>query len=125
MDNNLITKAKNYFILGRMAEKINMLAESAANYFKALSAVNDCMLGKFGLKPRDYVERFNMLKKNIPLFYEITDKLFITYRRTYSEDLSREEAANLRNNVMEAFKNAGINPPTDKEVEEYTKKLLK
>ena len=68
MDNNLITKAKNYFILGRMAEKINMLAESAVNYFKALSAVNDCMLGKFGLKPRDYVERFNMLKKNIIFF---------------------------------------------------------
>jgi len=33
MDNNLITKAKNYFILGRMAEKINMLAESASNYY--------------------------------------------------------------------------------------------
>ena len=125
MNNNLITKAKNYFILGRMAEKINMLAESASNYFKALSAVNDYMLGSFGLKPRDHVERFNMLKKSIPLFYEITDKLFTTYRRTYSEDLNMEELVNLRSNVMEAFKNAGINPPTDKEVEEYAKKLLK
>ena len=74
---NFAKKAENYFILAKIAEKVGMLSEAAANYFKALSAIDDFMLEKIGLKAKDHSERFLMLKKNFPELYLITDKLFL------------------------------------------------
>lgn len=127
MEENLKNKAKNYFILGVIAENLNMPSESATNFFKALFAVDDvALLEKINDKPKDHTERFNMLKENIPELYNITDRLFSTYRRTYTQDLEKEEVNLVKKRIMEAFKNAKISIPTNKEVkakfEELTKK---
>ena len=117
MENNLKNKAKNYFILGIIAENLNMPSESATNFFKSLFAVDDsALLEKINYKPKDHSDRFNMLKKNLPELYDITDRLFSIYRRTYIQDLEKEETNLVKKRVMEAFKNAKIPIPTDEEV---------
>ena len=118
-------KARNFFILGKVAEKLGMISESASNYFKALSGVNDFMLKKINLTAKNHGDRFSLLKQHYPKLYEITDKLFTAYRRTYSEELEKEELIRLRKNIEEAFKHAVISTPTDKEIEERTKEISK
>lgn len=126
MVENLKNKAKNYFILGIIAENLNMEAEAATNFFKALFAVDDvALLEKINDKPKDHTERFNMLKENIPELYTITDRLFSTYRRTYTQDLEKEEVKLVKKRIMEAFTNAKISIPTDEEIKTRFKEFIK
>lgn len=125
MEENLKEKAKNYFILGAIAESLNMNAESASNFFKALFAIDDFDLLKFGDKPKDHTERFNMLKIKSPKLYLLTDRLFSTYRRTYTQELRKEELQLVKERVKEAFENAGIEIPADKEVREKLAEIIK
>ena len=126
MTDYLSVKAKNYFILGVIAETLDMPSEAATNFFKALFAVDDMAIKqKTGNKPKDHTERFNMLKTNLPELYTITDRLFSSYRRTYTQDLEKEETDLVKNRVMEAFKNAKIPIPTDEEVKNKFKESIK
>lgn len=122
---NLDRKARNYFILARIAEKTRMNSESAANYFKALTAINDFMLEKIGLKAKDHSERFFLLKQKFPELYTISDKMFLVYRRTYTGEINEKEVKLLRENVENAFKNAGIKIPSDEELKEQIKRVSK
>lgn len=125
MEEDLKNKAKNYFILGIIAENLKMSSESATNFFKALFAVDDlALLEKINDKPKDHTERFNMLRENIPELYTITDRLFSIYRRTYTQDLEKEETNLVKKRVMEAFKNAKISVPTNEEVKTKFKELI-
>jgi len=119
----LSQKARNYFILAKIAGQLGMNSEAAANYFKALSAVNDQILDSIGLKAKDHSERFSMLKQNFPYFYELTDRLFSVYRRTYTGEIKEEEVILLRKNIEEAFRNAKIPLPSDGEIKERIKKI--
>lgn len=124
MQELLKVKARNYFILALIAEKLGMSSEAATNLFKSLFAVDDyALLYKTGNKPKDHTERFTMLKSNLPELYEITDKLFTTYRRTYTQELRKEEVALVKKRVAEAFLNAKIPTPTDEEVKVKFKEL--
>ena len=119
-------KAKNYFLIALLAEKMGMRAESGSNYFKALFAVDDMALQeKLKHAPHDHNERFEMLKAHIPALYEITDRLFSTYRRTYTRELSNEELEIVREKVMEAFKNGAIDIPTEEEAFKRIAELAK
>ena len=122
---DLVKKAKNYFILARIAERVGMISESASNYFKAVSAVNDFMLEKKGLKAKDHSDRFSLLKQNIPELYKITDRMFTIYRRTYTSEITEIEIKALKKDVEEIFKNASLSIPSDREVEEEIKKISK
>ena len=125
MPETLKTKARNYFILGSIAEKMNMQSEAVTNFFKALFAVDDAvLLEKTGNKPKNHTERFDLLKSNFPELYTITDRLFSTYRRTYTQDLGKEEESLIKRRVMEAFVNAKISIPTDEEVKTKFKEFL-
>ena len=125
MAENLKNKAKNYFILGVIAENLNMPSEAATNFFKALFAVDDAaLLEKINNRPKDHSERFGMLKENIPELYTITDRLFGIYRRTYTQDLEKEEAKLVKKRIMEAFANAKIPAPTAEEVKAKFRELI-
>ncbi len=122
----LKTKARNYFILGSIALRLNMPSEAATNFFKALFAVDDSALyAKLKLEPKDHTERFDLLRKNSPELYSITDRMFHTYRRTYTQQLNEEEVLLVRKKVMEAFENARIAIPTDEEVKNQFEELFK
>lgn len=124
---DIIKKARNYFVLAGIAESLNMISEATSNYLKALFAVDDYSIFNITKNlPRDHSERFEMLKANLPKLYEITDKLFSVYRRTYTKEIVKEELVRVKIKVMEAFKNANIKTPTDEEIrkkfEELTRK---
>lgn len=126
MEESLRNKAKNYFILGIIAETLNMFSEAATNFFKALFAADDAaLLDLIKDKPKDHTERFNMLKTNIPELYIITDRLFSTYRRTYTQDLEADEVKLVKKRVMEVFKSAKIRIPTDEKIKEKFAELIK
>jgi hypothetical protein len=118
-------KAKNYFIAGEIEVRIGNFDVACTNYFKSLAAINDLVLSRINLFPRDHNERFEMLKENFPYFYKITSSLFLTYRKTYTKEILAEETEMLKEKLKEAFKNAKIDTPTDFEVEESIKKALK
>ncbi|MBI2668383.1 hypothetical protein HYX14_00935 [Candidatus Woesearchaeota archaeon] len=126
MPNDLKIKARNYFLLGSIALKLRMPSEAATNFFKALFAVDDSVLyDQLKLEPKDHTERFDLLRKNSPRLYSITDRMFHTYRRTYTQELNEEEVLLIRKRVMEAFEHARIVIPTDEEVKSKFEELLK
>lgn len=106
-----------------MAEKMKMYSESISNYFKSLSAINDFALEKINLKAKDHSKRFRLLEQNFPELYAIADKMFIVYRRTYTNKLNKKEVEILRQNVKKAFENAGVQIPSIEEIEDKTKKI--
>lgn len=123
---DLKEKAKNYFILGIIAETLNMPSEAATNYFKALFAIDDAILfEKSRIEPKDHTERFDLLKRNAPNLYIITDRLCNVYRRTYTQDLQIGEVKMIKTRIIEAFKNAGIAIPTDEEIKKRFEELAK
>lgn len=123
--NNLLEKARNYYISGEIAERLSNYDVACTNYFKSLAAINDFLLSKKNLFPKDHNERFDMLRENIPELYKLTASLFLTYRRTYTKEISKEETNALKEKLKEAFKNAGIDIPTNNEIEEAIKKALR
>jgi hypothetical protein len=126
MVETLKSKATNYFILGAIAESLGMFSEGATNYFKALFAIDDAAIFEaIKNKPKDHNERFTMLKSHLPILYIITDKLFSTYRRTYTKDLEKEEVKLVKKRVIEAFENAKIRIPTDEEIKKKFAELSK
>jgi len=122
---DFIKKARDYFISGVINERIKHLDVASSDYFKALAAVNDFVLSKIDLFPKNHEERFDMLKEHFPIFYKITSSLFLTYRRAYTKEITISEINLIKERVKEAFKNAGIAVPADTEVEESIKKALK
>lgn len=125
MEENLKEKARNYFIIGCIAHNMGMFSEAASNFFKALFAVDDFDLSKYGEKPKDHTERFDLLKMKSPKLYSLTDRLFSTYRRTYTQELQKEELLLVKERIIEAFRNAGIEIPTDREIKEKIAELAK
>jgi|SRR3989344_3672014 len=120
--NNLDEKAKDYFIVARISEIIRKYDVACSNYFKSLSAINDFVLSKKGIFPKDHNERFSMLKESEALLYKMTSSLFLTYRRAYTKEISKEETDMLNKKVKEAFEYAGLTVPDDSEIEKYFKK---
>ena len=126
MVENLREKAKNYFILGVIAENLNMNSESATNYLKSLFAIADSLILEIkNLKPKDHAERFNLLKLYFPKIYAITDSTFNTYRRTYTQELNKEELKIVKKRLIEAFENAKINIPTNEEIKRRFEEFIK
>jgi hypothetical protein len=90
-------------MLGLIAEKLGMPSEAASNYFKALFAADDAKIFELVKDiPKDHTERFTILRGRIPVLYDITDRLFTLYRRTYTQDLEMSEVRLVKKRVMEA-----------------------
>jgi len=119
---NLDKKAKDYFVVARISEIIGKYDVACSNYFKSLAAVNDLVLSRKGMFPKDHNERFSMLKESEALLYKITSSLFLTYRRAYTKEISREETNMLKEKVKEGFEYAGLEVPDDSEAEKHLKK---
>ena len=118
-------KAKNYFISGAINELINHLDVAASDYFKSLTAINDHILSRIDLFPKNHEERFEMLRENFPISYKLASSLFLTYRRAYTKEITLAEIQFLKEKIKEAFENAKIAIPTDDGVKEELKKALR
>ena len=122
---NFIKKSRDYYISAEFNERIKQLDVATSDYFKSLAAVNDFILSKINLFAKNHEERFSLLKENFPELYKIASSLFLTYRRAYTKEIILEEIKFLKEKIKEVFKKAGIEIPTDKEVEERIKEALK
>jgi hypothetical protein len=121
---SLANKARNYFILGAIAEQLGMPSEAASNYFKALFAADDAKILEIARDvPKDHTERFSILKARMPTLYDITDRLFTLYRRTYTQDLDMSEVRLVKKRIVEAFGYAGIAVPGDEEIRKKVEEL--
>jgi len=101
-------KAKDYFIIAEIAEKMAKFDVACTNYFKSLTAINDFILSQINFFPKDHHERFEMLKEKHPFLYKITSSLFLTYRRAYTHEINKDETLALKNKIKEAFQYAKI-----------------
>lgn len=116
-------KAKDYYEIALIAYKLQKYDVACTNYFKALSAINDNLLAEKGMQAKDHNSRFNLLKENFPQFYELTSKLFLTYRKTYTNNVDKEDALFLQTKLKEAFHNAKIKLPENDFIKGNSKKI--
>lgn len=63
-----VKKARNYYIAGEIGERLGNFDVAYTNYFKSLAAINDFILSKINLFPKDHNERFVMLKDTFLIF---------------------------------------------------------
>ena len=78
-------------------------------YFKTAFAVLDLIILKAaGNTPKDHSERFKILKKFFPEFYEFLDKYFDVYRDTYSLTIDKQTCDKIKENVEEIIKKRSI-----------------
>lgn len=114
MEKILEERAKNFFIIGIIAQRKYMNAESISNYFKSLFAICDLILyKKTKIIPSDHTERFVLLKEHDHFLYEILDKLFSTYRETYTKTLSSARVDHVKKKLEEVFRYANIEIPKE------------
>ncbi|MFH1649439.1 MAG: hypothetical protein ABIA93_02735 [Candidatus Woesearchaeota archaeon] len=73
---------------------------AAILYFKALfMAIDYVILQNEGRIPHDHGDRFRICEKKYPNLYRILDKLFPTYRTTYTTEISKETTDEVRKSV--------------------------
>ena len=114
MEEILKERAGNFFVIGTIAQKKDMNAESISNYFKSLFAICDLVLyRKTKIIPKDHTERFVLLKKNDHFLYEILDRLFSTYRETYTKELSSARVDHVKKKLEEVLKYANVEIPKE------------
>jgi len=120
----LAGKARNYFLLGSIAEGLGMASEAASNFFEALFAADDAKIFEIVMdRPKDHAERFTILKARLPALYDITDRLFAIQKRSLLKDLEMPEVRIIKNRVMEAFEHAGIQVPREDEIRKKIEEL--
>jgi hypothetical protein len=123
---SLMNKARNYFMIGVIAENLGMAQEAACNFFEALFAADDAKIFEIVKdRPKDHNERFTILKARIPVLYEITDRLFAVYKRSGIKDLDMPEVRIVKNRVAEAFEHTGIPVPRDEEIRKKIEELTR
>ncbi len=69
-------------------------------YFKALFAILDYIILNSGKGvPKDHSERFRVLESSAPKLYTVLDKLYPTYRSSYTLSVGREKCDVVRRHV--------------------------
>ena len=73
-------------------------------YFKAFFLLCDhFLLENQGLSPKDHTQRFQLLKKHYPEFYEFLDTTFSIYRETYTSEIEKEVCDTIRDHVTKIY----------------------
>ena len=78
-------------------------------YFKALAILTDLfILKKEGFIPSNHSEKFRLLENKYPFLYQIMDKNFPVYQRSYSTKLSKEHINLIEDDIEKSIKFTGI-----------------
>ncbi|MBI5390191.1 hypothetical protein HZB02_01770 [Candidatus Woesearchaeota archaeon] len=117
MRDDLLAKARNYYILGLYAQLREMYAEAVANYFKAIFALADGQLfAKTGRTSASHTDRFECLREHDPVLYGLIDGIFLIYRETYTKEITLARVKFVRERTDEIFKHTGTQKPTEKDL---------
>jgi len=70
---------------------------AVSNYFRAIANLCDFKIyTKIRILPKNHNERFELLKKNFPELHNNLLKLFKTYRNSYNQRLTKEDATSVQ-----------------------------
>ena len=87
----------------------NSLNSAATLYFKALVVSIDYYIYKNkNIIPKNHSERFQILKDNYANLYELLDKDFPLYQKTYSLRAKKEEVQILKNDAKKIIEDLDI-----------------
>jgi uncharacterized protein (UPF0332 family) len=100
---------KKFMNSGEIVYKTQDYTSATILYFKALFSVLDLVILKdTGKVPKDHSERFRILELRFPELYKILDKLYPTYRDTYTASIDKNICNVIKENVERIIKEQGI-----------------
>jgi hypothetical protein len=105
MDRSLLINLGKIMKSADAIMKMQDYTSAAILYFKALfTAMDFIMLVREGKIPHDHGERFRIAERKYPDMYKTLDTLFPMYRTTYTTQMSKETALEVRNTVLAIVK---------------------
>jgi hypothetical protein len=101
--------AREFLSEARQSEINNSLNTSATLYFKAIVvAIDYFILTKEKFIPKNHTERFEILREKYQKFYQILDRDFPLYQKTYSLKVNKEQVELLKDDCKEIFAETDI-----------------
>ena len=100
----------NEFFEGALEEEAKGRYKLAVTaYFKAITQICDLtILRKKGYNPTNHNERFRLLETDFPDIYLSVDRVFKTYRDTYSMPITKESCSLIKNEIKKIIRNAEL-----------------
>ena len=100
---------KEFYTEGNNALKRNSYNSAVSLFFKALAVLADLIiLLKEGYIPKSHTDRFKILKQKHFEIYKILDRDFPAYQESYSINLSKEVAEEIKNDVRKVAEKTGF-----------------
>ena len=94
-----------FILSGKMAEKNSLLISACDNYFKALiHAIDLSLFEKIGKIPDSHTERFRILKNGNMELYQLVDRLFFLYRKSYRGSITKKELEMVKHGLKKTLK---------------------
>jgi len=98
--NELQTNIERFWKSAEIIYKEEDYTSATMLYFKCLFVILDKIIFlKERKTPKDHTERFEILKKSFPKYYEILDKIYVIYRDTYSISIEKEKCEEVKKYV--------------------------
>lgn len=106
----IINTLKEYLESAKDDEAKGRIRSAITMYFKTLVETCDFLIYAKILKlPFNHKNRFELLEKFFPEIYEISSPLFKIYRKTYSQEVRKEDLENVKKGTFEIIKKSKIN----------------
>ncbi|MBN1377164.1 hypothetical protein JW949_02415 [Candidatus Woesearchaeota archaeon] len=108
-ENILIKTAKEYFESGNESLKKERYNSAVILFFKSLVALTDLyIMQKTGETPSSHSKRFRIIEKKWPKIYDILDKDFPFYQKSYIQIMPKELAEVIKKDVNTMAKKTKI-----------------
>lgn len=100
--NELLISTLNEFLeSAKEDEAKNRIKSAITMYFKTLVESCDFLIYNQILKvPHNHKDRFELLEKFFPEIYEEVSSLFKIYRKTYSQNVEKEDLEKVKNGCL-------------------------
>lgn len=105
----LLDNINKFLKSAEIVYKTNDFTSATILYFKALFSILDFIILKdSGKIPKDHSERFRILESEHPKLYLLLDKLYPSYRTTYTSIINKGICDKIKENVERIIKEQGI-----------------
>jgi len=106
----IISTLKEYLESAKDDESKGRIKSAITMYFKALIEICDFLIYNKILKiPFNHTNRFELLERFFPEIYRIVSPLFKIYRKTYSQEVTKEDLDNVKKGTFDILKKSNFN----------------